>query len=112
MRRSPYLPLDFDRRFFQVAPPGLVAPAYLRGGEAVEVRGATPSGLLRFQLPLASVRVTFMLDDAPQVRPADLDTVLIEPDAGRVVLVWRSALRCDKKTLRVREVAVATEARA
>jgi hypothetical protein len=38
--------------------------------------------------------------------PARLDTVLIAPDAGTLSLVWRAALRCDKKMLSVREVSV------
>src|SRR5262249_19035840 len=44
--RIPYLPRDFDPRFFQTAPPGLAAPGHFQGGEEVEVRGATPDGLL------------------------------------------------------------------
>jgi hypothetical protein len=102
--RAPFLPDDFDPRFFQLAPPGLVAPTYLQGTEPVEVRGASPSGLLRFQLPGVAVKITYLLDRAPQVRPAHLDLVLIEPDAARVVLLWRAVLACDKKALRVSEV--------
>jgi hypothetical protein len=105
--RAPYLPRDFDPRFFQLAPPGLVAPGYLQAGEWIQVQGATPSGLLRFQLPSARIEVTFVLDSAPQPVPANLDTVLIEPDQNRVALVWRAALRCDKKALRVNEVQAA-----
>jgi hypothetical protein len=103
-RRAPYLPLDFDPRFFQLAPPGLTAAGYLEGGEAVEVRGVTESGVLRFTLPRLHVEVKYLLDNDWQPRPANLDTVVIEPDASRVILVWRSVLRCDKKALRVREV--------
>jgi hypothetical protein len=102
--RAPFLPGDFDSRFFQLAPPGLVAPGHLRGDELVEVRGASPGGMLRFRLPGIRVQVTYMLDTTPQVSPARLDLVLIEPDAARVVLLWRAALPCDKKALRVREV--------
>ncbi len=105
--RAPYLPEDFDARFLQLAPPDLVAPAYLRGGEWVEVRGATPSGMLRFQLPPVGVGVTYLLDGIPQPTPAHLDTVLIEPDDGRLTLVWRAVLRCDKKARRVNEVQAA-----
>jgi hypothetical protein len=106
-QRAPYLPKDFDPRFLQLAPPGLVAPGYLQAGASAEVRGATPSGVLRFQFPPVRIEVTYLLDNAPQPRPANLDTVLIEPDANRVVLVWRSVLRCDKKALRVNEVRTA-----
>jgi len=106
-QRAPYLPKDFDARFCQLAPPGLVAPGYLEAGTPVEVRGATPSGLLRLQLPPVRVEVTYLLDGAPHVRPANLDTVLIEPDENRLVLVWRAVMQCDKKALRVNEVRTA-----
>lgn len=106
-KRAPYLPQDFDVRFFQVAPPGLVAPGYLQGGEPVEVRGATPDGLLSFRLPQVSVETTYVVDGSRVVRPAPLDTVIIEPDAQRVILVWRSSLDCDRKLLRVRQIEVA-----
>ncbi|MGH2958265.1 MAG: DUF2169 family type VI secretion system accessory protein, partial [Solirubrobacterales bacterium] len=43
-RHAPYLPQDFDPRFFQVAPPDLVTRGHLRGDEEIEVRGATPDG--------------------------------------------------------------------
>ena len=102
--RSPYLPHDFDPRFFQVAPLGLTAPAYFQGGEWVDVRGATPSGLLQFQLPAVRVRITYRLASGEQQRPAVLDTVVVEPDASRLTLVWRAALQCDKKALQTREI--------
>jgi hypothetical protein len=102
--RAPYLPLDFDARFLHLAPPRLVAPTHLRGGEWADLRGFTPDGTLQFQLPAITPRIAYTLDDTVEERPAVLDTVLLEPDAARVVLVWRAALVCDKRTLRVREV--------
>jgi hypothetical protein len=104
--RAPYLPEDFDPRFFQVAPEGLAAPGFLAGGEPVEVRGATPDGPLRFVLPALALRVAYRVDGGTEAQPAVLETVLVEPDAGRVVLVWRAALACDKRLLRVREITV------
>lgn len=106
--RAPYLPEDFDTRFFQLAPDGLAAPGHLRGGEPVEVSGATPEGPLRFLLPTLDVRVEHRLDGATETAPASLETVLVEPDESRVVLVWRAALPCDGKLLRVREITVRT----
>jgi hypothetical protein len=105
--RAPFLPKDFDPRFLQLAPPGLVAPGYLQAGEWIQVQGATPSGLMRFQLPPARIEITFVIDGAPQPVSANLDTVLIEPDQNRALLVWRAGIRCDKKALRVNEVRVA-----
>ena len=108
-RRAPYLPADFDPRFFQLAPPEQVAPGYLVGGETVEVVGATAEGVLRFSLPRYAVEVTYLVDGSPQSRPAHLDTVLVQPDLRRVLLTWRAALAADKRVLRVEEIRVDAE---
>jgi hypothetical protein len=105
--RAPYLPEDFDPRFFQLAPDGLVAAGYFRGGEIIEVTGVTPAGRLAFRLPTLPLSIRYHLDAATEPVEAALDTVLIEPDALRVILVWRAVLQCDKKLLRVREITVA-----
>jgi hypothetical protein len=107
--RAPYLPADFDARFFQVAPAGLVAPGYLTGGELVDLRGVTPTGTLRFLLPTVRLRVTYRLDSGEEQRTPVLDTVVLEPDANRMMLVWRSVLATDKKSLKVREVEAAVD---
>lgn len=102
--RAPYLPADFDARFFQLAPPPLAAPGYFRGGEIIDITGATPAGRLAFRLPTLPLAIEYRLDNATESPPVSLDTILIEPDAARVILVWRTVLACDKKLLRVREV--------
>lgn len=105
--RSPYLPADFDARFLHIAPVSLIAPGYLHGGESVDLRGLTPAGLTTFYLPTARPRVEFLFDGARVPRPVTLDTVILEPTERRVSLVWRAALPCDKKALRV-TAAIAT----
>jgi hypothetical protein len=106
-RRAPYLPTDFDPRFFQLAPPDLIAPGYLQGGEPVELHGVSPRGPIRAVLPRVRVDLAFDMDSATYPRQGALDTVLLEPDAGRMVLVWRAALPCDKQALKVSAVRVA-----
>ena len=105
-QRAPYLPHDFDPRFFQSAPEDQVVPGYLQGNEKVEVTGVTKQGVLKFRLPSIRPQVTYRIDGREETPPVNLDTVLIEPDESRLVLCWRTALACDKKTLRVREVEV------
>jgi hypothetical protein len=107
--RAPYLPHDFDPHFCQVAPVGLVTPQHLRGGELVDLRGVNASGTLRFLLPEVRLSATYRLDSQAERRPGTLDTVIIEPDARRIVMVWRAALACDKKALKVKEVKVALD---
>jgi hypothetical protein len=102
--RAPYLPDDFDARFFHVAPNGLSSATPLQGGEPVELRGVTRGGLVQFTLPRRRVRVDHRLDHGVETRFGALETVLFEPDAGRFVMVWRAALPCDKRALKVREV--------
>ena len=46
----PFLPLDFDDRYFQGAPPDQTCP-HLQGGEKVRLINLTPSGILEFEVP-------------------------------------------------------------
>lgn len=92
--RAPLLPKNFDRRHLNAGAPGLVAPGYLRGDEAVVAAGVTPQGQLRFALPgvpAPSVRVAFQGAD-DQTVPTNLDTVIIEPDDRRLLLLWRACV--------------------
>ncbi len=104
--RAPYLPADFDRRFFQTAPPGLIAPGYLTGGEPVTVENASPRGTLQFALPQVKLRVVYTIAGEEHERAPNLDTVLIEPDQNRLILVWRAVAECDKQGLKVRQIEV------
>jgi len=92
--RSPLLPKDFSRKHLIAASPGLIAPGYLRGDEPVVAVGVSPEGRLTFSLPgiaAPNVRVG-LVDGAAQPVPMALDTVIIEPDHRRVVMLWRGHL--------------------
>ncbi len=104
--RAPYLPLDFDARYFQLAPAELIAPGHLQGGEPVELNGFTLGGPLRFTLPALNLSLVFDFDGAPRPQPAHLEMVLFEPDAGRFQMLWRAAQPVDKKLLKLRELSV------
>jgi hypothetical protein len=89
--RMPLLPRDFDRRFFNAASPGLVAPGYLRGNEAVLVDGASPLGRLSFNLPgTPPPRCLVALRHGPDVEVAlALDTLVVDTDRDRVLVLYR-----------------------
>jgi hypothetical protein len=89
--RAPLLPKDFNRRHLNAAASGLIAPGYLRGDEPIVVVGASPEGRLSFSLPgIAPPTVQVMLASGPaQAVPMALDTIIIEPDDHRVMLLWR-----------------------
>lgn len=104
--RAPYLPADFDRRFFNTAAPGLSAPGFLRGGEPVRLENASPRGPLAFRLPRCEIEVAIRLGSTVERPPVHLETVLLEPDADRLTLLWRAAFGCDKKLLAIDRVGI------
>jgi hypothetical protein len=104
--RAPYLPTDFDPRFLNIAPTGLSAVGHLQGGDPVDLRGFAPEGAVQFRLPTLKPRVAFHVGGSPNERPANLDTVILEPTARRFSLVWRASMQCDKIARRISHVAV------
>jgi hypothetical protein len=92
-QQFPFLPEDFDTRYFQSAPEDQQID-HPRGSEDVVLRHLTPQGHTAFRLPAdLSLPVLFHsraggLSEVPAV----VDTVLLEPDAGRLALVWRTSL--------------------
>lgn len=105
-RRAPYLPADFDARYFHCAAEGLVFPQGLAGGERCAVTGVSRRGPLDFTLPRCELRTEIRLAGRRETPPARLDTVLIEPDDNRLSLSYRAALPCDKQPLKVELVTV------
>jgi hypothetical protein len=105
--RAPYLPDDFDSRFFQLAPQELVTPSTLEGGEPVELIGFAAQGVpIRFQLPYLDIDVDFEFggDNNPS-RPR-LEMVLFEPDSSRFQMLWRGEFAVDKHLTRLGQVVV------
>jgi len=105
-QRSPYLPLDFNSRFFQVAHPDLVFDQYLKGGELVELDQLSRRGNFRFALPERSVEAIAKVAGKQEAISMNLETVLFEPESDRMSMVWRGHLSCDKKILKVNEVTI------
>ncbi len=108
-QRAPYLPLDFDSRFFQLAPPELVAPGFLQGGEPVQLLGvaAVP---IEFTLPQAGLELDFQFKGQTVPCEPQLELLLLEPDAGRFQMLWRAALAVDKSLLKLSSVTVRSRA--
>lgn len=108
-QRMPLVPTSFDRRFFNAASPGLVAPGYLRGDESVVIDNASPMPRLSFRLPgVPQPRVRVELrgrGDAERVAP--LDTVVLNTDENEVLLMHRAHVPLDRGPHDVRTIEVA-----
>ena len=108
--RMPLLPDDFDDRFFLVAPADQQVPGGLREGTLVELLHLTPEGLLRFHLPRTRPCFRTFFGRETVEHRARLHTVIIEPDARRVVLVWHTALPCHGKEHRLDRTLISEKA--
>lgn len=92
--RKPLLPKDFDRRFYNAASPGLIAPGYLRGDEPVVTIGTSPTGRVAFELPCSSpplCAVELRGRNRVELRTV-LDTVIVDMDRMVLALQWRAHL--------------------
>lgn len=102
----PFLPPDFDTRYFQCAPLDQQFP-YPKGGEEVLLINLTPQGRTAFCLPTINLPVEFTdTKDKRTEQTAVLDTVLIEPDLGRFMLTWRASLPLRRNIMEMRECVI------
>ncbi len=87
----PFLPSDFRDDHYQSAP----ADQQLTGavaGANVELTNLSPEGTLRFRLPDLEVPVYFFpKKGGHEDSVAMLDTIVLEPDRRRLMLVWRAS---------------------
>jgi hypothetical protein len=91
--RMPLLPDDFDERFHQAAPEDQIAPAYFRGGERVELVGCVTEGRVKFALPVLRPLFETRLRARVETPPCVLDTVEIDAEVRRVVLLFKARVR-------------------
>lgn len=92
--RSPLLAADWDPRSLQCAPRDQQPSAHLRGGELVQLVNLTPNGRLSFVLPKAYFTFTTRIRSRKEEHRSRLTSVIIEPDANRLIMVWTSTLAC------------------
>jgi hypothetical protein len=104
--RAPFLPKDFDKRFLNAAAADLVFDRFLEGGEPLSLMGASPAGPIQSSIPKARPLVRANLDGRWVTLPTQLETVIVEPDDGRLCISWRGSLPCDKRTLKIRSIFV------
>ena len=86
----PFLPQDFDNRYFQSAPLDQQIP-YPTGGEAVMLINLSENGRIQFKLPTIDMPVVFFGKKGQKHRcKAVIDTIILEPDKQ----IFRYDLAC------------------
>jgi hypothetical protein len=110
--RAPFWPDDFEYRYFQAAPQDQQIP-HATGGEPVVLTNLTPEGRVSFRLPTLGMPVWFLPYQGKDVCVNGvLDTVLIEPDRGRFMLVWRAVLPMRRSCFDIRQIIVGEQSEA
>lgn len=93
--RWPWFPDDFDWSYFNVAPDDQQVEGYLHGDEDLELQNLHPEHpVYRSQLPGLRARGFVQVEVSgaePEFREVklNLDTLWIDMEAGKVILVWR-----------------------
>ncbi|RON90914.1 hypothetical protein BK635_02790 [Pseudomonas chlororaphis] len=104
----PFLPTDFDQRYFQAAPEDQQTH-YLRGGEDVLLLNLTPQERAGFRIPQMEVPVTFFLKKGGhETVQAVIDTLLIDTDTCQVQLTWRVSRPLQRNLFEIAQVLVGT----
>ena len=108
----PFLPDDFDERYYQAAPADQQCN-YLQGEEAVELFNLTEQGQTSFLIPRVELPVVYFKQQADDVHAvAVADTLTIEPERGTFSLVWRNSEVLERDIFEITEVLVGKQSRA
>ena len=86
--RMPLLPDDFDPRYHDRAPEGLIAAQPPKAGEPVEAIGVHPAGPIRFALPDVRPSAQVLFEDETVDLPLKLDTLVLDADKPELLLTF------------------------
>jgi hypothetical protein len=102
----PFLPPDFDERYYQAAPldQQIESPA---GPLEIGLVNLTPDGRRAFALPAFEAPVhVFPKRGERENYKAALDTLVLEPDLERLTLTWRLARPLKRNMLEIAQILV------
>ena len=104
--RMPLLPDDFDDRFHNAAPAGLILARRAIPGDWVDVVGCTTTGRVFFQLPEFRPDVNVMIGDATRDVALECDTVTVDTNRMRLLLLFKGMLRVHREVPRLRRTTI------
>jgi len=107
----PFLPPDFDEQYYQAAP--LDQQVSLpQGGEEIRLVNLSPERQLAFTVPVFDAPIHFFPKRGDREDGTlTLDTILLEPDHGRLMLTWRATRPLQKNMFEVAQIVVGRKSR-
>jgi hypothetical protein len=107
----PFLPKDFDERYYQAAPEDQQLPLPKAPMEVV-LSGFTADGSRQFRLPHFEAPVhVFPKRGEREFHSGTLDTIVFEPDHERLTLTWRVTRPLKKSIFEIAQVRVGVQGR-
>ncbi len=108
----PFLPKDFDERYFQAAPLDQQTD-HLRGGETVTLLGLTPDGRCEFTLPDLSLPISFFKKGGERIdKEMVCDTLVIIPKEEKIVVTQRASVPIKRDVFELTEAVIGRRSRA
>jgi hypothetical protein len=108
----PFLPPDFDERYYQAAPADQQLPHPI-GVEEIRLINLRPQGDTSFQLPVFAAPIHFFPKDGKREDGRlNLDTIVLEPDQHRFTLTWRATRPLKKNMFEIGEIMVGKRSQA
>ncbi len=108
--RFPFLPHDFDEQYFLSAPADQQMP-FLQGDEVVRCTNMSAEGTFECRVPRMEVPIVFRFRDRDVPATPKLDTLIVEPDQNRVMVVWRTSAVLGRKLNALREVLIGDQSK-
>jgi hypothetical protein len=102
-RRRPLPPTDLDDRFYNAVPEDQVLKPRLAGGERLVLRNLHPEAeRVVLTVPRLSFTVSLQVRNQSEDLPMVADTLLLEPDLGRLSIAYRASRVLNGDLMRVR----------
>lgn len=103
--RRPLFPEDLDERFWNAVPQDQVLRPKLAGGERLVLLAVHPDAeTVTLTVPRVALTATFRIRHADTTLPMTADTLLVEPDEGRLAITYRAILPVGDDRMRLRSV--------
>ncbi len=109
--QCPFLPRDFDLRYFMSAPSDQWCSHFV-GGEIIRCFNMSEQPIVQCVLPKVAVPVRFRFADSLVERNAVCDTVILKPHRAEAALLWRTRVPVGKRLTLLKEVLVGHHERA
>jgi hypothetical protein len=101
---APFLPSNFDSRYYQSAPSDQQFPIF-RGGETIRCFNMADS-IVAYVIPTQKIPIRFQFINQTIEKMGILDTVTLEPHLNLAMLCWRASVPLGKKLTTLQSIEI------